>query len=163
MSDRRGTKSKIREIVGREERNMRLVCCGGWSLWWWLLGQEAGGVSEAAASCRGAAAAATHVPHRQLLRNRGDPASGKSRKTTAWHNAKILNLKTGQLPSLGVRQRMQSASKQSAGVLLPSTRPRRGMEWLQSFGRDQIEQRQPAISLHCLGVMREREAVGCDV
>ena len=110
-----------------------------------VVGQEAGGVSEAAASCRGAAAAATHVPRQLLLRNRGDPASGKSR--LAWHNAKILNLKTGQLPSLELRQRMQSASKQSAGVLLPSTRVRaRGMEWLQTFGRDQIER------LRCTGV-----------
>ena len=100
-----------------------------------VVGQEAGGVSEAAASCRGAAAAATHVPRQLLLRNRGDPASGKSR--LAWQNAKILNLKTGQLPSLELRQRMQSASKQSAGVLLPSTaRPRwwNGMA-AQTFGR----------------------------
>ena len=119
-----------------------------------VVGQEAGGVSEAAASCRRAAAAATHVPCDSC--KRGDPASGRraAKQRPGWHNAKILNLKTGQLPSLELRQRMQTASKQSAGVLLPSTRGRaRGMEWLQTFGRDQIEHR--ATSLHW-GVMRER-------
>ena len=70
-----------------------------------VVGQEAGGVSEAAASCRRAAAAATHVPCDSC--KRGDPASGRraAKQRPGWHNAKILNLKTGQLPSLELRQR----------------------------------------------------------
>ena len=42
----------------------------------------------------------------------------------------------------------------------------RGMEWLQTFGWDQIEQHSQAISLHWLGVMREEgglSVVMCDV
>lgn len=124
MSDRCGTKSKIREIVGREERNMRLVC-GGWSLWWWLWDpQEAGGVSGAA----GGSCSSLHMCSRQLVgvpQERGPPRLGQDPRNNAspagGHNAKILNLKTGQLPSLEVVQGMQSASKQSGGVLVPST------------------------------------------
>ena len=154
MSDRRGTKSKIREIVDREERNMRLVC-GGWSLWWWLWDpQEAGGVSGAA----GGSCSSLHMCSRQLVgvpQERGPPpAWGKTRETTpAWlaggHNAKILNLKTGQLPSLEVVQGMQSASKQSGGVLVPST-PRGMVLAIQPrcklLADDQIER--GTISLH---------------
>ena len=84
---------------------MRLVYDGG-GLMLVVVGQEAGGVSEAAASCRGAAAAATHVPPTQLLplfaKPRG-PRLGQEPRNNAWHNAKILNLETGQLPSLEVR------------------------------------------------------------
>ena len=81
-------------------------------------------------------------------------AWGKTRETTpAWlvggHNAKILNLKTGQLPSLEVVQGMQSASKQSGGVLVPST-PRGMVLAIQPrcklLADDQIER--GTISLH---------------
>ena len=88
-------------------------------------------------------------------RKRGDPpAWGKTRETTpAWlvggHNAKILYLKTGQLPSLEVVQGMQSASKQSGGVLVPST-PRGMVLAIQPrcklLADDQIER--GTISLH---------------
>ena len=82
------------------------------------------------------------------------PAWGKTRETTpAWlvggHNAKILNLKTGQLPSLEVVQGMQSAGKQSGGVLVPST-PRGMVLAIQPrcklLADDQIER--GTISLH---------------
>ena len=168
MSDRRGTKSKIREIVRREERNMRLVCCGGWSLWWWLWDRKLGACPEqlGAAAAAYTCAASSWWPSRK----RGDPpAWGKTRETTlAWlvggHNAKILNLKTGQLPSLEVVQGMQSAGKQSGGVLVPSTP--RGMV-LASLAANFW----PTIKLseepfRCTGPMmrEEREgAVGCDV
>ena len=70
-----------------------------------VVGQEAGGVSEAAASCRGAAAAAPHVPRQLPHTNQGTPPRATAAKQRqAWHNAKILNLKTGQLPSLELRQ-----------------------------------------------------------
>ena len=153
MSDRRGTKSKIREIVRREERNMRLVCCGGWSLWWWLWDRKLGACPEQLGA---AAAAYTCAPGSWWpSRKRGDPpAWGKTRETTpAWlvggHNAKILNLKTGQLPSLEVVQGMQSAGKQSGGVLVPST-PRGIVLAIQPrcklLASDQIER--GTISLH---------------
>ena len=152
MSDRRGTKSKIREIVRREERNMRPVC-GGWSLWWWLWDRKLGACPEQLGA---AAAAYTCAPGSWWpSRKRGDPpAWGKTRETTpAWlvggHNAKILNLKTGQLPSLEVVQGMQSAGKQSGGVLVPST-PRGMVLAIQPrcklLADDQIER--GTISLH---------------
>ena len=169
MSDRCGTKSKIREIVGREERNMRLVCCGGWSLWWWLWDpQEAGGVSGAA----GGSCSSLHMCSRQLVgvpQERGPPRLGQDPRNNAslagGHNAKILNLKTGQLPSLEVVQGMQSANKQIGGVLVPST-PRGMVLAIQPrcklLADDQIER--GTISLHWSYDERGEEgAVGCDV
>ena len=168
MSDRRGTKSKIREIVGREERNMRLVCCGGWSLWWWLWDRKLGACPEQLGA---AAAAYTCAPGSWWpSRKRGDPpAWGKTRETTpAWlvggHNAKILNLKTGQLPSLEVVQGMQSASKQSGGVLVPSTPSRMVLASLAANFWPTIKLSEEPF--RCTGPMmrEEREgAVGCDV
>ena len=119
-----------------------------------VVGQEAGGVSGAA----GGSCSSLHMCTRQLValpQERGPPpAWGKTRETTpAWlvggHNAKILNLKTGQLPSLEVVQGMQSAGKQSGGVLVPST-PRGMVLAIQPscklLADDQIER--GTISLH---------------
>ena len=95
------------------------------------------------------------------------PAWGKTRETTpAWlvggHNAKILNLKTGQLPSLEVVQGMQSASKQSGGVLVPSTQRPAEWFWPSSLAANFW----PTIKLseepfRCTGPMMREERGGC--
>ena len=134
-----------------------------------VVGQEAGGVSGAA----GGSCSSLHMCTRQLValpQERGPPpAWGKTRETTpAWlaggHNAKILNLKTGQLPSLEVVQGMQSAGKQSGGVLVPSTPSRMVLASLAANFWPTIKLSEEPF--RCTGPMmrEEREgAVGCDV
>ena len=134
-----------------------------------VVGQEAGGVSGAA----GGSCSSLHMCSRQLValpQERGPPpAWGKTRETTpAWlvggHNAKILNLKTGQLPSLEVVQGMQSANKQSGGVLVPSTPSRMVLASLAANFWPTIKLSEEPF--RCTGPMmrEEREgAVGCDV
>ena len=112
----------------------------------------------------------THVqPAAGGPQERGPPRLGQDPRNNAslagGHNAKILNLETGQLPSLEVVQGMQSASKQSGGVLVPST----PAEWF--WPSSLAANFWPTIKLseepfRCTGPMmrEEREgAVGCDV